>query len=149
MPCSGARERFLLSSCASLIATCLRSGRPNSVGPITLRDYDPNLAPRTRAQTHLRCSTQPLAVASQPGKLDKRNARYVLDLLDRAIKGTVSGEFAAIVTAPVHKSVINDGGVPFTGHTEYLAEHTGGALPVMMLAAPGMRAAPGHNASAR
>ncbi|HEY2403706.1 MAG TPA: 4-hydroxythreonine-4-phosphate dehydrogenase PdxA, partial [Steroidobacteraceae bacterium] len=84
---------------------------------------------------------EPLAAPSQPGRLDKRTARYVLNLLDRAIQGTVSGEFAAIVTAPVHKGVINDGGVPFTGHTEYLAEHTGGALPVMMLAAPGMRVA--------
>jgi 4-hydroxythreonine-4-phosphate dehydrogenase len=82
-----------------------------------------------------------LAAPSRPSQLDKRNAQYVLSLLDRAIQGTVSGEFAAIVTAPVHKGVINDSGVPFTGHTEYLAEHTGGALPVMMLAAPGMRVA--------
>jgi 4-hydroxythreonine-4-phosphate dehydrogenase len=108
--------------------------------PIKLRDYDPHTRhphePNTLTVLH-----EPLAAASHPGKLDKRNARYVLDLLDRAIQGTVSGEFAAIVTAPVHKGVINDGGVPFTGHTEYLAEHTGGALPVMMLAAPGMRVA--------
>ena len=107
---------------------------------INLRDYDPN----TRRSSELNTLTvlhAPLAVPSKPGVLDKRNARYVLNLLDRAIKGTVSGEFAAIVTAPVHKGVINDGGVPFTGHTEYLAEHTGGALPVMMLAAPGMRVA--------
>jgi len=108
--------------------------------PINLRDYDPNTRqpsqPNTLAVLHI-----PLAAPSKAGQLDKRNARYVLDLLDRAIKGTVSGEFAAIVTAPVHKGVINDGGVPFTGHTEYLAEHTGGSLPVMMLAAPGMRVA--------
>jgi 4-hydroxythreonine-4-phosphate dehydrogenase len=108
--------------------------------PITLRDYDPNQR-RAHEPNTLTVLHTPLAVASQPGKLDKRNARYVLDLLDRAIQGTVNGEFAAIVTAPVHKGVINDGGVPFTGHTEYLAEHTGGALPVMMLAAPGMRVA--------
>jgi len=107
---------------------------------ITLRDYDPNTR-RAHESNTLTVLHTPLAVTSQPGKLDKRNARYVLDLLDRAIQGTVSGEFAAIVTAPVHKGVINDGGVPFTGHTEYLAEHTGGALPVMMLAAPGMRVA--------
>jgi len=108
--------------------------------PINLRDYDPNTRqpsqPNTLTVLHI-----PLAAPSKAGQLDKRNARYVLDLLDRAIKGTVSGEFAAIVTAPVHKGVINDGGVPFTGHTEYLAEHTGGSLPVMMLAAPGMRVA--------
>jgi 4-hydroxythreonine-4-phosphate dehydrogenase len=108
--------------------------------PITLRDYDPNTR-RAHEPNTLTVLHQPLAAPSRPGRLDKRNARYVLDLLDRAIQGTVSGEFAAIVTAPVHKGVINDGGVPFTGHTEYLAEHTGGALPVMMLAAPGMRVA--------
>jgi len=108
--------------------------------PITLRDYDPNTR-RAHEPNTLTVLHQPLATPSHPGRLDKRNARYVLDLLDRAIQGTVSGEFAAIVTAPVHKGVINDGGVSFTGHTEYLAEHTGGALPVMMLAAPGMRVA--------
>lgn len=108
--------------------------------PTTLRDYDPNTR-RAHEPNTLTVLHEPLAAPSHPGQLDKRNARYVLDLLDRAIEGAVSGEFAAIVTAPVHKGVINDGGVRFTGHTEYLAEHTGGALPVMMLAAPGMRVA--------
>lgn len=115
--------------------------RANQLGwPIKLRDYDPNER-GTHEPNTLTVLHKPLATASHPGKLDKRNARYVLDLLDRAIQGTVNGEFAAIVTAPVHKGVINDGGVHFTGHTEYLAESTGGALPVMMLAAPGMRVA--------
>ena len=58
------------------------------------------------------------------GRLDTANARYVLALLDRALAGCRSGEFAAMVTAPVHKGVINDAGIPFTGHTEYLAEKT-------------------------
>lgn len=115
--------------------------RANQLGwPIKLRDYDPTER-GTREPNTLTVLHKPLTTPSHPGKLDKRNARYVLDLLDRAIQGTVNGEFAAIVTAPVHKGVINDGGVHFTGHTEYLAEHTGGALPVMMLAAPGMRVA--------
>jgi 4-hydroxythreonine-4-phosphate dehydrogenase len=65
----------------------------------------------------------------------------VLALLDRAIAGCVKHEFAAMVTAPVQKSVINDAGVPFTGHTEYLAEHTGAAHPVMLLAAETLRVA--------
>jgi 4-hydroxythreonine-4-phosphate dehydrogenase len=82
-----------------------------------------------------------LAVASVPGKLNTANGRYVLDLLDRAIDGTVSGEFSAIVTAPVHKSVIADSGTPFMGHTEYLAERTRAPLPVMMLATKSMRVA--------
>jgi 4-hydroxythreonine-4-phosphate dehydrogenase len=108
--------------------------------PITLRDYRPD-EQRTHEPGTLTVLHYPLAVPSHPGQLDKRNARYVLGLLDRAISGAISGEFAAIVTAPVHKGIINDAGVAFTGHTEYLAEHTGSALPVMMLAAPGMRVA--------
>jgi len=76
----------------------------------------------------------PLAVPSQAGKLDAANGPYVLALLDRALAGCQSGEFAAMATAPVHKGVINDAGVPFTGHTEYLADRTGTPLVVMMLA---------------
>ncbi|MDX9944911.1 MAG: 4-hydroxythreonine-4-phosphate dehydrogenase PdxA, partial [Azonexus sp.] len=69
-----------------------------------------------------------------PGVLDAANGPYVLALLDRALAGCQSGEFAAMATAPVHKGVINDAGVPFTGHTEYLAEKTATPLVVMMLA---------------
>ncbi|HSG22418.1 MAG TPA: 4-hydroxythreonine-4-phosphate dehydrogenase PdxA [Azonexus sp.] len=76
----------------------------------------------------------PLAVPSKPGQLDAANGPYVLALLDRALAGCQSGEFAAMVTAPVHKGVINDAGVHFTGHTEYLAEKTATPLVVMMLA---------------
>ncbi|PKO36646.1 MAG: 4-hydroxythreonine-4-phosphate dehydrogenase PdxA [Betaproteobacteria bacterium HGW-Betaproteobacteria-6] len=76
----------------------------------------------------------PLAVPSQAGRLDPANGAYVLALLDRALAGCQSGEFAAMATAPVHKGVINDAGVPFTGHTEYLADKTGTPLVVMMLA---------------
>jgi len=83
----------------------------------------------------------PLAVPSTPGRLDPANARYVLALLDAAIDGCAAGRFDAIVTAPVHKGVINDAGVPFTGHTEYLAERTGAPLPVMMLVGGGLRVA--------
>ena len=76
----------------------------------------------------------PLAAPVEAGKLDARNGRYVLDLLDRALAGCRSGEFAAMATAPVHKGVINQAGVHFTGHTEYLAEKTDTPLVVMMLA---------------
>lgn len=108
--------------------------------PVSIRTYEPAERrphePGTLTVLHV-----PLVVPSRAGELDKRNARYVLALLDRAVAGTLGGEFAAIVTAPVHKGVINDGGVPFTGHTEYLAHSTGAELPVMLLAAPGMRVA--------
>lgn len=83
----------------------------------------------------------PLAVPVRAGQLDARNARHVLALLDCALAGCRSGEFAAMVTAPVQKSVINDAGIAFTGHTEYLAQACGTPLPVMLLAAGGLRVA--------
>jgi 4-hydroxythreonine-4-phosphate dehydrogenase len=79
----------------------------------------------------------PLAAHVVPGQLDPRNGRSVLQMLDMAIEGTRAGWFAAMVTAPLQKSTINDSGVPFTGHTEYLAEKTGTPHVVMMLAASG------------
>ncbi len=83
----------------------------------------------------------PLNVAAQAGRLDARNSPYVLRLLDRALQGCLSGEFAAMVTAPVHKGVINEAGIAFTGHTEYLADKTGTRRVVMMLAGGGLRVA--------
>ncbi|HSI96178.1 MAG: 4-hydroxythreonine-4-phosphate dehydrogenase PdxA [Methylophilaceae bacterium] len=83
----------------------------------------------------------PLAAPAEPGKLDARNGRYVLDTLTYAVKGCLDREFDAIVTAPVHKGIINDAGVPFTGHTEFLAELTGAQHVVMMLVGGGMRVA--------
>ena len=83
----------------------------------------------------------PVAHEVVPGTLDARNARHVLQLLDFAIAECTSGRFQAMVTAPVQKSVINDAGIAFTGHTEYLAERTGTPLVVMMLAGAGLRVA--------
>jgi 4-hydroxythreonine-4-phosphate dehydrogenase len=83
----------------------------------------------------------PLRRPRVPGKLDTANSPYVLALLDRAIAGCLAGEFDAMVTAPVQKSVINDAGIAFTGHTEYLAEHAGVAHVVMMLVGGGLRVA--------
>jgi 4-hydroxythreonine-4-phosphate dehydrogenase len=82
-----------------------------------------------------------LASAAQPGVLNPANARYVLALIDRAVTGCLSGEFDAMVTAPVHKGVINDAGIAFTGHTEYLAEKTNTAQVVMLLTGGGLRVA--------
>ena len=77
-----------------------------------------------------------LSAAAVPGTLDPRNAAYVLATLARAAEGATTGEFAAIVTAPVHKGIINDAGVPFTGHTEFFAQRARRAV-VMMLVATG------------
>jgi 4-hydroxythreonine-4-phosphate dehydrogenase len=84
---------------------------------------------------------EPLAVPCRPGRLDARNAPYVLRLLDHAIEACMSGLAEAMVTGPVQKSVINDAGTPFTGHTEYLAEKTGTPKVVMMLTGGGLRVA--------
>ncbi|MGH8135864.1 MAG: 4-hydroxythreonine-4-phosphate dehydrogenase PdxA [Steroidobacteraceae bacterium] len=82
-----------------------------------------------------------LATQVEAGRLDVANARYVLELLDLAIDGCIAGRFDAMVTAPVQKSVINDAGIAFTGHTEYLAARCGNALPVMLLVAGTLRVA--------
>jgi len=76
-----------------------------------------------------------------PGIPDPANAPYVLRTLDRAIAGCVAGEFDAVVTGPVQKSAINAGGIPFTGHTEYLAAKSSGEAPVMLLVAGELRIA--------
>ena len=83
----------------------------------------------------------PLRAPCVPGRLDPGNALYVLEMLDTAIAGCLSGEFAAMVTAPLHKGAINDAGIPFTGHTEYLADKTATPRVVMMLAGEGLRVA--------
>ena len=77
----------------------------------------------------------------QAGVLDKQNAPYVLETLDKATQGCQSGEFDAMVTAPLHKGIINDAGIKFSGHTEYLAALTNAPLPVMLLAANKFRVA--------
>lgn len=76
----------------------------------------------------------PAAARVEPGKLNAANSRYVLSLLDRAAAGCASGEYDAVVTAPVHKGVIMDAGIAFSGHTEYFAEITHTDRVVMMLA---------------
>ncbi len=100
--------------------------------------YAPQSAPRPGAIEVLHV---PAAAPVQPGHLNSRNGAYVLAMLRRAVAGCESGEFSALVTAPVHKAVINDAGIPFTGHTEYLAAHTGTPRVVMMLVGGGMRVA--------
>jgi 4-hydroxythreonine-4-phosphate dehydrogenase len=118
----------------------LRGTGPNAGGPQHVASQADTPTVRHQPGTLL-VEHHPLATPSVPGRLDTANARYVLDLLDRAIDGATAGEFSAIVTAPVHKSVIADSGVPFTGHTEYLAARTHAPLPVMMLASKAMRVA--------
>lgn len=108
---------------------------------VHLEPYQPGGPPAPHRPDRLPVLDLPLAVPARAGQLDPANARYVLGMLDAAVDGCRSGEFAAMVTAPVHKGVINDAGLPFSGHTEYLAARLGGTRPVMLLAAGTLRVA--------
>lgn len=99
-------------------------------------DYEPGTRPPRISVLHV-----PLRRPCRAGLIDSGNARYVLDLLDRATDGCLRGEFTAMVTAPVQKSAIADAGIPFVGHTEYLAARCHTDRVVMMLVGGGMRVA--------
>ena len=107
----------------------------------------PGYKPGEPAQAgHISLLDIPMSAACTSGQLDPLNADYVLTMLRRATQGCLDNEFSALVTAPLHKGVINDAGFPFTGHTEFLAELCDDAndtsiTPVMMLATEGLRVA--------
>ena len=105
---------------------------------LVVRPWKPGMAPEAGVFDVYHC---PLACPALAGVPDPRNAAYVLGVLDRAVEGCVQGDFDGMVTAPVHKGVICDAGVPFSGHTEYLAARTGTPQVVMMLVGGGMRVA--------
>jgi len=108
---------------------------------IEIRNFDPARPVRPHRAGVLPVVASTLARPAVAGRLDAANARYVLALIDEAVAGCRDGRYAAMVTAPVQKSVINEGGVPFAGHTEYLAEALGSRLPVMLLVAGRLRVA--------
>ena len=120
---------------------CARLARESLAARLVLIGDETLLAERGLRRGAVAVEHVPLAAPACPGRLDPANARYVLALLDRAAEGCMKGQFDAMVTAPVHKGVINDAGIAFTGHTEYLAERAGGAHPVMMLVGGGLRVA--------
>jgi len=105
---------------------------------VALHDYT---ASRPLQSGKLNVLHVPLAHTAHSGRLDPANSPYILETLRRAVQGCLSGEFSGLVTAPVHKGIINDAGIPFTGHTEFLADQTHTPLVVMMLAGGGMRVA--------
>ena len=126
--------RLVLVGDRDLIETRLRA----AAAPQVLPDY---VAGGEAIAGAIEILHVPLRAPATAGRLDAANGPYVLDTLDCAIAGCLSGEFAGMITAPVHKGVICDAGIPFTGHTEYLAEHTGTPRVVMMLAGGGLRVA--------
>ncbi|MEN2508865.1 4-hydroxythreonine-4-phosphate dehydrogenase PdxA [Stutzerimonas stutzeri] len=109
---------------------------------ITLIEVTPDRWPdQPAAAGSLYVWDTPLASPVMSGQLTAANAPYVLTTLQRAGNGCVDGSFAGMITAPVHKGVINEAGIPFSGHTEFLAELTGTEQVVMMLATRGLRVA--------
>jgi len=101
--------------------------------PLTLERYDATRLPKPHRNGTLQVMHIPTNCRVVAGHPDVRNAAYVIEMLDRACDGCSNGEFAAMVTAPVQKSTLMDAGYRFSGHTEYLAERTRAALPVMLL----------------
>ncbi len=108
---------------------------------LELEPYDPRQPDAAHRAGTLKVLHLPVARPVTPGRLDPRNAGHVIAMLDRACDGCMSGEFAAMVTAPVQKSVLMDAGFAFSGHTEYLAARSGAPLPVMMLVCGQLRVA--------
>ena len=112
---------------------------------LTIEIYDPSRPTHAHRAGILKVMHVPTAQPVIAGELDPRNAAYVIAMLDRACDGCMNGEFAAMVTAPVQKSTLMDAGFAFTGHTEYLAERTRAALPVMMLQSGRTAGRPGNH----
>ncbi|MGB5444950.1 MAG: 4-hydroxythreonine-4-phosphate dehydrogenase PdxA [Psychromonas sp.] len=108
---------------------------------VRLLDYDPLTTPQASQPGSLTVAHIAVQAPVEPGKLNRRNAQFVLDTLTLASQGCLSGEFSALVTGPVHKGIINDAGVAFSGHTEFFAEQANVDLVVMMLATTGLRVA--------
>jgi len=117
--------------------------------PLQIESFEPQLPARPQRAGVLSVLPVPLAALVTPGQLCTANGAYVLATLDAAVDGCIKGCFDALVTGPIHKGVINDylqstdaaACKTFYGHTEYLAERSGGGLPVMMLATEGLRVA--------
>ena len=141
-----------------LVNLAITTGEPAGVGPevslaaaqeflaeqenvrITLLGDENLLRPLQEKNTYHseRLKVKPIALtqAVAPGVLNVANAPYVLQLLNEAADGCLEGRYDAMVTAPIQKSIINDAGIPFTGHTEYLEQRCKARHVVMMLCAP-------------
>jgi 4-hydroxythreonine-4-phosphate dehydrogenase len=125
------------------------AGEPAGIGPelcnalvdSEFRDRIVIIGDRRQLDSRLTVIDMPFPVQVEPGRPSSDNARVLIEGLRRAATGCLDGDFGALVTAPVAKRVIADSGIPFSGHTEFLAEVTNAALPVMMLVAGDLRVA--------
>lgn len=120
----------------------LLAARAQQLGlDIILEAFDADAPAQPHQPGRLKVLPVTLRSAVTPGQLDKNNAAYVLETLRQATLGCMDDSFDALITAPVHKGIINDAGIKFSGHTEFLAEVTHTPQVVMMLATPGLRVA--------
>ena len=130
---------------AGLIAVAdpdlLRASAATAGLPLQLHPWQPGQPAAALPAGQLHCWPVPLRCAASPGQLDVRNAPYVLETLTRAAGACRAGQADALITGPVHKGVIADSGVVFSGHTEFLAQHLGAPPPVMLLMAGRLRVA--------
>ncbi|HEU5399665.1 MAG TPA: 4-hydroxythreonine-4-phosphate dehydrogenase PdxA [Gammaproteobacteria bacterium] len=118
----------------------LMKARATELGlPLILSGTDEVRTPQ--AAGCLRIHPVKLRSEVRAGRLDPRNSAYVIEMLEQATDGCLAGRFDALITAPVHKGVINEAGIPFTGHTEFLAARCNSPEPVMLLAAGDLRVA--------
>lgn len=108
--------------------------------PLQLMTFDADAVPASAEPGTMKVLSVPLNVVSDCGHLNPRNSAAVLESIKRATQGCLAGGFDAMVTGPVHKGVINDAGIAFSGHTDFIADLTGGD-PVMMLATTGLKVA--------
>lgn len=109
--------------------------------PLSLVEYDPATPPQIHTPSQIYVLPIALHTNVIPSTLDARNGLYVVETLARACDGCLNGEFSALVTGPVHKGIINDAGVHFTGHTEFFADRSHCERVVMMLATDTLRVA--------
>ncbi|MEQ5176321.1 MULTISPECIES: 4-hydroxythreonine-4-phosphate dehydrogenase PdxA [Proteus] len=109
--------------------------------PLSLVEYDPATPPQIHTPSQIYILPIALHTNVIPSTLDARNGLYVVETLARACDGCLNGEFSALVTGPVHKGIINDAGVHFTGHTEFFADRSHCERVVMMLATDTLRVA--------
>ncbi|QTH65406.1 4-hydroxythreonine-4-phosphate dehydrogenase PdxA [Psychrosphaera ytuae] len=109
--------------------------------PISLVDFDPAATAQQHQKGQLFVVQHDLESACVAGQLNEKNGHYVVETLTTASQGNMDGLFDAIVTGPVHKGIINQSGIPFSGHTEFFANHSNTSDVVMLLATEGLRVA--------
>ena len=129
---------------AELVAVCdsrlLQDAAQRMGATLRVTRFEPTAPVAAQRAGEIACLDVPLRAAAAPGRLDAANAPYVVETLERAGRGCLDGTFHALVTGPVHKGVINDAGISFSGHTELFATQAQAEV-VMMLCAPSLRVA--------